>query len=122
MRSELGRIILYTRHIPEMTKVYSTCFGFSVLNLPGDRIVELRPAEGGAAILLHPAGKGQRQGQASVKLVFDVEDVATFCAKAAQNGLVLGPIHQADGYSFANTKDPSNNSVSVSSRAFAKRT
>lgn len=56
-----------------------------------------------------------------MKLVFDVKDVAAFCEAASRNGLTFGKIHQADGYVFANTKDPSGNSVQVSSRAFAQR-
>ncbi len=120
MRSPLGRIIIYTRRIPEMADFYATHFGFRVVQRPGDRIVELCPPAGGAAILLHPAGKRQKEGQALVKLVFDVEDVAEFCRISAENGLVFGPIHQADGYAFANAKDPSDNSVSVSSRALAQ--
>ena len=60
-------------------------------------------------------------GQTLVKLVFDVEDVQGFCQLASKRGLQFGTIHHADGYSFANAKDLANNSVSVSSRAFAKR-
>jgi hypothetical protein len=52
--------------------------------------------------------------------MFDVEDVETFCATAKENGLNFGTIHRADGYVFANAKDPSGNSVQVSSRAFAR--
>jgi hypothetical protein len=33
-------------------------------------------------------------------------------------GIVFGPVHTADGYAFANAKDHSRISVSVSSRAF----
>ncbi|WP_425248535.1 VOC family protein [Chelativorans salis] len=87
----------------------------------GDRIVELRPNGDGISILLYPAAKGQKEGQALVKLVFDVEDVPEFLRLASDKGLVFGPIHQADGYVFANAKDPSGNSVSVSSRAFMDR-
>ena len=53
-----------------------------------------------------------------MKLVFDVEDVELFCATAKANGLEFGKIHQADGYSLANAKDPSKNSIQVSRRAF----
>jgi predicted enzyme related to lactoylglutathione lyase len=84
-----------------------------------DRIIELRPASAGATILLHPAGKGHKQGQSVVKLVFDVEDVERFCGDAKKRGLVFGPVHRAHGYFFANAKDPSGNPVSVSSRAYA---
>jgi hypothetical protein len=53
-----------------------------------------------------------------IKPVFDVEDVADFCRGTSNLGIVFGPVHTADGYAFANAKDPSRNSVSVSSRAF----
>lgn len=68
--------------------------------------------------MIHPAGKAQKMGQSLVKMVFDVEDVAAFCARCAGEGLEFGPLHQADGYVFANAKDPCGNSISVSSRAF----
>jgi len=68
--------------------------------------------------MLHPMSDGRKEGQTLVKLVFDVPDVAAFCSSAAARGLVFGSIHHAEGYSFANVKDPAKNSVSVSSRAF----
>lgn len=69
--------------------------------------------------MVHQAGKGLKAGQASVKLVFDVEDVESFKSHCAKQALVFGATHQADGYSFANAKDPAGNSVSISSRRFA---
>jgi predicted enzyme related to lactoylglutathione lyase len=115
----INRIIIYSRKMPEMIDFYCRHFGFSAHQPDDDRIVELRPASGGLTILLHPAGKGQKQGQSVVKLVFDVEDVEWFCRDAKERGLDFGPIHRADGYAFANARDPSGNSVSISSRAFA---
>jgi len=116
----LGRVLVYTRRIPEMMAFYTEHFGFEAVVAPGDRIVELRPQGAGASILLHPAAKGQREGQAAVKLVFDVENVAEFVRRTTRAGVAFGPIHEADGYRFANAKDPSGNSVSVSSRAFVR--
>jgi len=121
MTSPLGRIVIYTRKPEEMAAFYCRHFGFTAVRTEGDRILELVPRGAGAAILLHPAAAGQKAGQSLVKLVFDVEDVAEFCEKAAADGLIFGPLHQADGYVFANAKDPSGNSVQVSSRAFAPR-
>lgn len=122
MISPLGRLVLYTRKPGEMEAFYCTYFGYEALHDDADRIIELHPTGSvGAALLLHPAGKGQRQGQSLVKLVFDVEDVEAFCARARSGGLAFGPLHHADGYVFANAKDPSGNSVSVSSRAFAQK-
>ena len=121
MSAALGRIIIYTKRVEPLVAFYGTHFGFDALRLDGDRIVELVPRNGGAHIMLHLIGAGRKEGQTLVKLVFDVEDVEAFCAKARENGLEFGSIHQADGYAFANAKDPAGNSVSVSSRAFVPR-
>jgi hypothetical protein len=50
--------------------------------------------------------------------VFAVEDVRAFCEASARTGLKFGAIHKADGYEFANVKDPAKNSICVSSRAY----
>jgi len=118
MHAVLGRLVIYTKDTDAMVAFYTQHFGYSVRQLEGDRIVELVPAGAGAALMLHPAGQRQKMGQPLVKLVFDVEDVPAFCAQSAKAGLVFARIHKADGYVFANAKDPSGNSVSVSSRAF----
>ena len=119
MAPPLGRLVIYTKKIDQMAQFYASHFGFSIVRLENDRIVELRPKDGGAAILLHPAASKQKEGQALLKLVFDVEDVSAFCEASKTKGLDFGKVHQANGYEFANAKDPSNNSVQVSSRAFA---
>ncbi|PWK61412.1 VOC family protein [Roseicyclus mahoneyensis] len=120
MSPPLGRILLYTRQIDEMAAFYATHFGYAAHTRPGDRITELRPpATGGVTLMLHPLGKGQKAGQVLVKLVFDVADVPAFCQAAAAKGLIFGKIHDADGYHFANARDPAQNPVQVSSRAFA---
>jgi hypothetical protein len=41
--------------------------------------------------------------------------------RRSRGGLKFGATHRADGYSFANAKDPDRNSVSISSRAFRPR-
>lgn len=117
----LGRIVMYTHKLDEMAAFYTRHFGFTAVRTPGDRIVELHPVAGGAAILLHAAAKGQKPGQVLVKLVFDVADVAGEVARQAALGLDFGPLHQADGYQFANAKDPSGNPINLSGRAFAAR-
>ncbi|WP_454816667.1 VOC family protein [Labrys neptuniae] len=112
----LNRLLIYARDIEAMVLVYEKHFGFEAIRHPEDRIVELVNPGGGMRLMLHQAGKGQRSGQSLVKLVFDVEDVDAFCGLSARNGLVFGPVHPADGYRFANAKDPCGNPVSVSSR------
>ena len=120
MRLKLGRIVLYTKRVEAMSSFYSKHFGFEVRQDEGDRITELRSLSHGFILMLHPAGKAQKEGQVLVKLVFDVEDVQSFCETCRKNGLDFGPIHKADGYEFANAKDPSKNAISVSSRAFRR--
>lgn len=112
----LNRLLIYARDVEEMTRFYRAHFGFEVVRRPDDRIVELVNPQGGMRLMLHRAGKGQRSGQSLVKLVFDVEDVEAFCRQCAGNGLIFGPIHYADGYAFANARDPGQNPISISSR------
>lgn len=114
----LNRITLYVRDVEESAGFYAKHFGFEVFREEGDRIVELTHPDGGASLMLHPAAKSQKMGQVLVKLVFDVEDVAAFCAARAKEGLSFGSLHKGEDYVFANAKDPDKNSISVSSRAF----
>jgi predicted enzyme related to lactoylglutathione lyase len=110
-------VLIYAKDIQKMADFYVRHFSFEVTRDDGG-IVELHNKRGGAIIMLHRAAKSQKPGQAMVKLVFDIEDVPDFIKRAAANGLTFSAVHQADGYSFANAKDPDGNSVSVSSRAF----
>lgn len=114
----LCRIVIYTKKMQAMVDFYGAYFGYVPKYLEGDRIVELLPPSNGLTLLLHPAGKGQREAQALIKLVFDVEDVPAFRQICSDKGLEFGALHQGDGYQFANAKDPSGNSVSISSRGF----
>ena len=118
METSLGRLVIYTSKIDQMAHFYAKYFGFSVLRVEGDRIVELTAQTSGVSLLLHQAAAKQKEGQVLVKLVFDVENVSAFCEAAKADGLDFGKIHKAGGYEFANAKDPSKNSIQVSSRAF----
>jgi predicted enzyme related to lactoylglutathione lyase len=100
---------------------YSTHFGFNTTGEISEGLIELHAPSGGASILIHHAAKSVKLGQAGVKLSFHVPDVAAFATQAATKGLKFGSVHQANGYSFANAKDPDKNSVCISSRAFRKQ-
>lgn len=116
----LNRIILYAKDMDQTIAFYERHFGYRALRDENDRIVELVAADGGANLMIHQAGRAQKAGQSQVKLVFDVEDVEAFCAACEKNGLVFSAIHKAEGYVFANARDPNKNAISVSSRAFRK--
>lgn len=116
----LNRIILYAKDMELTVAFYEKHFGFKAARQEGDRIVELVPADGGARLMIHQAGRAQKAGQSQVKMVFDVEDVEAFCANCGKNGLVFSALHQGEGYVFANARDPDKNSISVSGRAYRK--
>lgn len=112
----LTRILLYVRDVEKTAHFYNMLFGLEIHRAEGDRIVELIDPQGGANLMLHPAAKSQKIGQSTVKLLFSVPDVDAFCSASDARGLPFGPIHRTPDYSFANTKNPDGNSVSVSSR------
>ena len=116
----LGRIVLYVRDVERSAAFYAEQFGYVPRREADDRIVELDGPAGAANIMLHAAAKGQKTGQVTVKLVFDVADVEGFMASAQQKGLSFGALHHGEGYVFANAKDPDCNALSVSNRAFRK--
>ncbi|KQT41856.1 glyoxalase [Methylophilus sp. Leaf459] len=118
MPAVLTTIIIYARNIHKTVAFYSHYFGFETTGAITEGLVELKASQGGINILVHQAAKSVKLGQAGVKLSFDVEDIAAFVLAAQAQGLAFGTIHQAYGYQFANTKDPDNNSISISSRAF----
>ena len=120
MTLPLNRIVLYVRDLEATAIFYERHFGFRAYRQTGDRIVELVNPAGGASLMLHQAAKGQKRGQSTVKLVFDVEDVEAFSGRCAKDGLIFGALHRADGYVFANGRDPSDNPISISSRAFRR--
>jgi predicted enzyme related to lactoylglutathione lyase len=121
MHTPLGTVIIYARDMHKTAAFYSSHFGFKTTGEIREGLIELHPASGGAGILIHQAAKSVRLGQVGVKLSFHVPDVAVFVAESARSGLKFGAVHHGNGYSFANTKDPDKNSVSISSRAFRQQ-
>lgn len=118
MSPSLGTVIIHARDMQRTAAFYRDHFGFVTTAEVVDGLIELRAAANGASILVHQAAKSLKLGQAGIKLCFHVVDVDAFVRQAAQAGLDFGPVHQADGYCFANAKDPDHNSISISSRAF----
>jgi predicted enzyme related to lactoylglutathione lyase len=118
MNSPLGTIIIYARDMEKTAAFYCKYFGFKSTGKVIEGLIELYPMSGGAGILIHQAAKSVKLGQVGVKLSFHVPNVEAFAAAAAKNGLKFGAVHEANGYQFANAKDPDKNSVSISSRSF----
>lgn len=120
MNALLNRIMMYVRNVEATCAFYERHFGFERSQVPNDRVIELKSPKGGAILMVHQAAKGVKSGQVTIKLVFDIEDVERFKQQCATEGLDFGSTHKADGYCFANAKDPDGNSISISSRAFAQ--
>ena len=118
MNFPLGTIIIYARDMKKTAKFYSEHFGFVTTGNVIEGLIELQATKGGAGILIHQAAKSLKLGQVGVKLSFHVQNVTAFAEAAAARGLKFGAIHEANGYQFANAKDPDENSVSISSRVF----
>lgn len=118
MNLPLGTIIIYARDMKKSAMFYSHNFGFNTTGEVVEGLIELHASSGGAGILIHQAAKTVKLGQVGVKLSFHVQDVEAFVAEAAKRGLKFGAIHQANGYCFANAKDPDHNSICISSRSF----
>lgn len=121
MPPPLDRLTLYVRDVAGIADFYDKHFGYHAVPAAGG-LMELSSPAGGCDLLLHPLARGRKAGQTLVKLGFQVRDVAIAREAHAKNGLEFGPIHQGDGYQFANAKDPAGNTISISSRVFAKTT
>jgi predicted enzyme related to lactoylglutathione lyase len=118
MNSPLCTVIVYARDMKKTAVFYSEHFGFKTTGEVTEGLIELHAPNGGAGILIHQAAKSVKLGQVGVKLSFQVHDVRAFVIAAAEKGLEFGAVHEANGYQFANAKDPDKNPVSISSRAF----
>ena len=118
MAALLNLIVIYARDIQRTVDYYQSFFGYTATGSAAEGLVELLAPAGGANILVLKAAKSVKVGQVTVKLTFSVKDVEAFKMSSAALGLEFGSTHQANGYAYANVKDPDGNSVSSSSRAY----
>ena len=114
----LVRVILYVRDMEKSAAFYERHFGFQRIDAGVDDLIHLESPSNGLGLMILQAAKSVKLAQAGVKLVFQVEDIEGFKAKSAKAGLKFGATHSGPNYAFANAKDPSGNSVQISSRRF----
>ena len=117
----IARVILYVKDMAKVAEFYRRHFGMQPLPTTRSDWLELASGGGGCTIALHQAAVSQKSG-AAIKLVFGVADVRGFKQQRATAGLKFGVVHQADGFEFANAKDPAGNSIQISSRGLARKT
>ena len=111
-------VTIYARDVQKTADFYRRFFGFVGSGEAVEGLILLTSPNGGAGIAILQAAKSVKLGQVGVKLSFAVRDVEAFKLESERRGLKFGSTHLANGYSFANAKDPDKNSVSISSRAY----
>ncbi len=120
MIPEMYAIMIYARDTETTARFYQRHFGLTSRS-KAEGLIELSSAKGSSIVLIHPAAKSLKLGQVAIKLVFAVKDVEAFKRKSARLGLEFGSTHRANGYLFANAKDPDKNSIQISSRPFRSK-
>ena len=111
----LARLILYVKNVPKLAQFYQRFFGLQPLPGATPSWLELAGDAPGCTIALHRTSVARKSG-AATKLVFGVVDVKAFKRAREKQGLKFGVVHEVDGIEFCNAKDPSGNSISISSR------
>ena len=115
----LNRLTLYTRRPLDMVAFYTKLFGYTALPEKSG-IIELVPPGNGVSLMLHPLAKSQKEGQVLVKLGFEVPDLEPAIAELQAAGFKVSKPHQGNGYAFVNIKDPSKNTVSITTRRLSR--
>jgi predicted enzyme related to lactoylglutathione lyase len=115
MSPPIARVILYVRDPGKVAAFYRRHFRMRPKGAVCDSWIALASGAGGCTLALHRAAVSQKSG-AAAKVVFGVKEVSRFKAKCKRGGLDFGPIHRAEGFEYANAKDPAGNSISISSR------
>lgn len=117
----LVRVILYVRDMEKSAEFYKRYFGFQRVEVDADDLIYLESPENGLGLSILQAAKSVKIGQAGAKLVFQVDDIEAFKTKSLVAGLKFGATPEGPDYALANAKDPSGNSVQISSQRFRNR-
>jgi predicted enzyme related to lactoylglutathione lyase len=110
----LARIILFAPDVPATAAFYHQAFDIPIMGDPTDRdFIQLDT--GACRIAVHKGVAASGPGQAP-KLVFRVSDVVGERRRLTAQGISLGRIIAAPGFSFCDGRDPAGNSFQISSR------
>ena len=119
MPAHISRIILFVADLPKVAAFYQQHFDLEPVEAAEDGWIEL--AAGGCNLALHRGKLPPRASSHSpAKIVFAVSDVRAEVERLARVGLKFGKVHDWNGFSFADTKDPEGNPIQLSSRGVAK--
>ena len=119
MAAHISRIILFVADLPKVAVFFQQHFGPEAAGPAEDGWIELNA--GGCNLALHhgklPPGAAQHS---PAKIVFAVSDVRAEVERLTLEGLKFGKVHDWNGFSLADTKDPEGNPIQLSSRGVAK--
>ena len=108
-------IMLFVKDIEKVAAFYERHFGLCRVGETEEGYLELDG--GGVRLALHAAKWSDGDNSESpAKIVFECEDVRAAVDDLTKNGLKFGKVFEWNGCAFADTKDPENNPVQISSR------
>lgn len=119
MAAQISRIILFVADPSKVAAFYQEHFGLEPVGPEEDGWIEL--GAGGCNLALHRGKLAPGiSSHSPAKIVFAVSDVRAEVERLTREGLKFGKVHDWNGFSFADTKDPEGNPIQLSSRGVAK--
>ena len=107
--------MLFVKDVERVAAFYEQHFGLQRIGEPEDGFLELDA--GGVILALHAAKWSDGDNSESpAKIVFACDDVHAAVDAHKKNGLKFGKVFEWKGFAFADTKDPENNPIQISSR------
>ena len=108
-------VMLFVKDVEKVATFYEQHFGLSRIGELEDGYLELDG--GGVRLALHSAKWSDGDNSESpAKIVFECANVHAAVEDFTKKGLKFGKLFEWKGFAFADTKDPENNPVQISSR------
>ena len=108
-------VMLFVKDVEKVAGFYEQHFGLSRIGELEDGYLELDG--GGVRLALHSAKWSDGDNSESpAKIVFECANVQAAVEAFTKKGLKFGKLFEWKGFAFADTKDPENNPVQISSR------
>lgn len=108
-------VMLFVKDLEKVARFYEEKLELIRVGEPIDGFLELEA--GNVRIALHEAKWSNGDNSDSpVKIVFECDDVRATVSRLEKKGVEFGKVFDWNGFSFADTKDPENNPLQISSR------
>ena len=107
--------MLFVKDIEKVATFYEVHFGLVRIGELEDGYLELDA--GGVRLALHAATWSDgNKSESPAKIVFECDDVRHAVSEYRKKGLEFSKVFDWKGFAFADTMDPENNAVQISSR------